>query len=110
MIELFNNAIIKGVPEYLTDADITSQLVSRYPESKARRFVTREGTKLKTVMITFSSADQFDDAWENDLHIEYQKYRIVEYKPKKRVIQCFRCKGYDHVEKWCYKNYKCNKY
>ena len=100
--------IVKNVPKGIADEEMTKQLQETYPNAWAKRFVNRkDGLEMHTVMITFDSAEQLKSAQNQKIAINYSLFMVEEYAPKKRVMQCFKCKGFDHPAAWCSKKYTC---
>ena len=107
MEKMHARAVIKGLPPYITNSEMTSNLQKDYPGSNGKRFVTREGKRLETAIINFADMEQFDKAWREDLNFANTMFEIEKYIPRQKVIQCYKCKEFDHVQKWCKNEYRC---
>ena len=101
--------ILKNVEYGLTDSTISRELSRHYPGATFQRFITRQGKPLKTGVINLTSQDHVAKVLEKDylplcnMHLVTQRYM-----PKRKVIQCYNCKQFDHVKKWCPNKYSCN--
>ena len=109
MSELQNyKAIIKNVEYNIADDTISNELAQNYPGAVFKRFITREGKSLKTGIIEFKTQQQLTDTlYVGHLQICNMKLEVHEYIHKRKVIQCFNCKQFDHVRKWCPNKYSC---
>ena len=99
--DLRTRALLKGIDKHFTDEMLTSIVQERYQGSEAKRFVTREGKKLETVMITFKSSTQLDSALSDQIAVGHSIHNLEEYIPRRKVIQCHNCRKFDHVSKFC---------
>ena len=97
--------IIKDVPTGISDSNIAISLRRHYPGATANRFVTRNKTPLRTIKVNFQSEEDWANCVSQGVKIEQQIYSAEEYKPRRRVIQCFNCYRFGHVAKLCHQNH-----
>ena len=99
-------AVIDDVDKDLTDAEMTEYLQVDFAKAVARRFINRNGPTY-SVLITFKSNSDLEEAKTNNVIICDIPFRVKPYQNKKRVIQCFNCNGFKHVAAVCNKDRAC---
>jgi len=97
--------ILKGVPTNIPDSDLTISVEKSYPGARAKRFVTRDNIYLKTVKINFQTKEDYEKCLGNGLKLGQEIYTAEEYKPRRRIIQCYNCYRFGHVAKLCIQNH-----
>ena len=101
------DGIIRHVVKEIGNADIEHALAAEdFTEAKAKRF-GKQGNPLSTVMLTFSTEEDFNRAITNGVYIGRMHFTVHCYKPTKRPMQCFKCNKFGHPIKWCRNNQKC---
>ena len=101
--------ILRDVEYGLSDDRVSQELSREYPQATFQRFVTRQGRALKTGIITLKEPDHLTQILdEGRLHLCSQSMMVFRYIPRRKVIQCYNCKQFDHVKKWCPNNYSCS--
>ena len=104
---LKTKALLKGIPITVKDSTITKITQEKFPGSEVKRFVTRAGKRLETVMITFQTPTELEAALQDTLAIDNCIHSLEEYIQKRKVIQCYKCNKYGHVAKWCKSKKSC---
>lgn len=100
--------IVRDVEYGISDDRMTEHLCRKYPEAAFQRFVTRQGKFLRTGIITLKNTDQLTELLEiGHVNLCNQHLSVEKYIPKRKVVQCFSCKQFDHVSKWCPNAYSC---
>lgn len=102
--------IIKDVDKEISDDVLTEEVRKHYTNATATRFVNRFKEKLHTVAITFDCQEDLQKCLNEGIVISYTHYNVERFIPKRRVIQCYNCFGYDHPAVWCKKTQKICKY
>jgi hypothetical protein len=99
--------VIRHAAKELANLDIEHALKEEgYTEPKATRFV-KQGNPLNTVMLTFSTEEEFNTATRHGVIIGRRHFPLYSYSPTKRPMQCFKCNKFGHPIKWCRSNRKC---
>ena len=99
--------ILKNVPLHLSDDEVSSGLSDQFRGATFKRFINRSKSPLRVGIATLSCLEHLDQILEGDILMFNQSFTVEAYKPKRRVIQCYNCKQYDHVQKWCPNSYSC---
>ena len=100
-------AILKNVDRHLTDEEITLDLSKQFAGASFKRFVNRDKEALKVGLVSLSSQKHLDEILKEDIYLGNILVNVEEYKPRRKVIQCYNCKQFDHVRKWCPNKYSC---
>ena len=99
--------VIRRVVKELEDTEIEKALTEEgFSEVRARRF-KKLGDPLTTVMLTFSSEKDFNSAISNGVYIGRMHFRVDQYIPRKRPMQCAGCNKFGHPVKWCRNRQNC---
>ena len=70
--------------------------------------ITYEGKALQTGVIDLKTQQQLTDILDiGYLPICNMYLEVHRYISKRKVIQCYGCKEFDHVKKWCPNKYSC---
>ena len=101
--------IVKNVEYGLADNTITSELSKTYPGAAFQRFITRQGKALKTGIIHLKLQAHVSEILDlGRIRLCNMQLETQKYVSKRKVIQCFKCKQFDHVQKWCPNDYSCS--
>jgi hypothetical protein len=95
--------VIKELENQAIEEDLTKE---GYTEAKANRF-QKQGNRLSTVMLTFSTEAEFNRAITRGVYIGRMHFTVHRYIPTKRPMQCYRCNKFGHPAKWCRGNRRC---
>ena len=101
--------VIKNVPLHVSDIEVSSELSSTFDGATFKRFVNHNNEALMVGIATLSCRQHLELILEEDLYLSNSRLTVEEYIPKRRVIQCYNCKQFDHVQKWCPNSYSCTK-
>ena len=93
-------AVIMDVDKDLSDDEMTKELVKVYPSSFARRFKNSNGPTF-SVLITFGTKEDLQNAEMNHIFINDMRFRLRPYTSKPRVIQCYNCNKFKHIAPIC---------
>ena len=93
--------IVFNVDRDYNDEFMTSELQTKYPGCTAKRFVNREGQKLHTVIITFATKRDLDQAINNRIIMNYTPFDIRKFIPRPSVVQCYNCYKFNHISTIC---------
>lgn len=102
--------VAKGVPSDISNTDLV-QIVKTIKGTQAIRMIkNKEGNKvlLKTVKIKFESKSDLDEAITSGLTVDYLHLRVEEFTRRDDVVQCNKCKRYNHMQSICGRNETCD--
>lgn len=95
------SVVVKGVSTEYSDTDITIAAKRNYPGATIRRFITKDNTKLRTIKIDFQTEEHYKTCLSKGFAMDHYLFSAEEYKPRKRIIQCYKCCKFGHVAKLC---------
>ena len=101
------SGLVKGVSLDINEQTIQHSIDNTYPGVKVTRFIKKDGTKLHTVRLDFENADHLDLVLEKGIYVSHSHFTVEKFMPKKKVIQCFNCKKFNHPAKWCKYKHVC---
>ena len=99
--------ILKNVDLDLSDEQITSELSEQFNGASFKRFINRNKKPLKVGVITLSCHQHLIKLLEGEIFLCNLLMKTEEYIPRRKVIQCYNCKKFDHVQKWCPHSHSC---
>ena len=100
--------IVKNVENGISNEAISGELSAKYSGAVFKRFITHEGKALQTGVIDLKTQQQLTDILDiGYLPICNMYLEVHRYISKRKVIQCYGCKEFDHVKKWCPNKYSC---
>ena len=95
------DGIIKHVETSISEQDVINSLeVDGLKDASCTRF-KKGNVLLNTIKISFGSADDLDTALKSGIFIGDRHFPVVEYSPRRRPMQCFKCNKFGHPMKWC---------
>ncbi|GLV46602.1 hypothetical protein CBL_20887, partial [Carabus blaptoides fortunei] len=98
--------VIRGLPETISEDDVTSELTSLgYPVRKVRRLSVR-GKTIPLVSVDLERSDKGKDIFRLG-HLFYLVVKVESKRRNNAVTQCFRCQKFGHVSKCCRAKWKC---
>ena len=103
--------IAKGVPTDIDDAELQSEVKTNINGQEAIRLTKyKDGQKvgLKAVKIKFSSEEDLESAITNGLTIDYLYFQVEKFSQFTGVIQCNKCKRYNHMQSICGRGETCD--
>ena len=104
--QIKNNAknkflIVKDVPQDMTDSYILNSLKETYPSILSVKSFIKNYKKIPMAIIEFKSLDDFDNALENGLIIDYIFLQTQVYHHFKKPSFCNNCANFNHTTKSC---------
>lgn len=92
----------KHVPIDIEEHDIANSLTKSFPEATSHR-LTKNGSKLRTLKITFRTETQLTEAINHGLLLEKESLcvRIEKANNSPVFTQCFKCWRFGHIAKFC---------
>ena len=94
--------LAKNVDTEISDEDIKKSIIEVYPSATVKRFIRRNGDRMTTIKVDFSTQDDHEKCLEaGSLKMNHQSWPVVQFEPKQRIIQCFKCYKFGHVAKLC---------
>lgn len=103
--------VIKHVFDDVSEDVIKEDISKQYPGSEIELFKRQsDGKFLGTIKVDFKDRQKLQDAIENTMKIQHQRYIVEEHKRKPRLVKCNRCQKFGHIQRYCYaKEPKCGK-
>ena len=100
--DMNKSAIIRNIPLHISDNDISIAISEELPGAIAKRFIKKDGYKLKTVKVDLCTVKDQQRFIKTGFRLENEVYKTVEeFKPRRRIIQCYNCFKFGHVAKLC---------
>ena len=94
--------LAKNVDTEITDEDIKKSIIEAYPSATVKRFIRRNGDRMTTIKVDFSTQEDHEKCLAaGSLKMNHQSWPVVQFEPKQRIIQCFKCYKFGHVAKLC---------
>ena len=102
LADLKRCVLAKDVPTDISDTDLQLAINKNYPSATVKRFVRRTGDRMTTVKIDFAQTEEYERCLkEGNVKVGERVHNVVQFEPKQRVIQCYRCFKFGHVAKLC---------
>ena len=106
-LEKLNRSILlKRVPTNLTEDFLIGEMSKKFSVTAVKRFVTRNQVQLQTVKIDFENREDIQECLKEGVRIGHELFRAEEYKPRRRIIQCYNCYAFGHVANLCPKRHQ----
>ena len=109
-------AVVKHVPLGFGGQDYSNKFIgeelnyNQVGVDSVERFVMKRNgsdTPLRTVKVIFKNQEDFNHALENGVAIGNVIHKVEKLKNSRRVMQCFKCKGFGHPSYQCLNQPRC---
>jgi hypothetical protein len=93
--------VLKGVPHYMTEGDIQTELQnSGYNHVDVKR-ITKQGSPTRAMRVRFDNTDDLEKAIRSNVTLQNLVIRVEELILQPRVTQCYNCYKYNHIAENC---------
>lgn len=99
--------ILKGVPFDILDEEIKTTLTNAgYNNTEIKR-IQRNGKPTRAIKVQFDNTTDLEKAINNNITIDNLIIRVEEMSMQPRVIQCFNCFRFNHIQDRCRSSKTC---
>lgn len=104
-------AFLKNVDQEITGKEIEEALVEfNFDFEKIQRIMLKKDNRsTKSVKIFFCHRRNRDTIIRTGLNIGFLKFHAERALPSNKLLQCFRCWGFEHTSKYCHRVELCKK-
>lgn len=99
--------VLKGVPLYMEDIDIQTDLRNTgFRDADVKR-ITKKGQPTRAVRVRFNNSGDLEKAIRENILLQNLVIRVEELILQPRVTQCYNCYKFNHVAEKCESSKTC---
>jgi hypothetical protein len=99
-----NYAVIVGISPTISDAEISAEVGMTCKRIQSARL---GGAAIWKVKIQCASANDKAELMKIGVGYGLQRYKVVDFKSQRPVLQCYKCQGFGHVAIACSSDERC---
>ena len=104
------SGLIKHVYDYDDTNELEQEIKKQYPNATCDFFKRKGDGKFSgMIKVDFGDEKVLEQAINDKITIGNQRYLVVEFVKKSRVVKCNKCQGWGHVHRYCKNEAKCGK-
>ena len=102
--------LVKHVYDYEDTNAIQGEISKAYPGSTCEFFKRKSDGKFSgMIKVDFMNETTLEHAINNKVTILNQRYQVVEFIRRTRVVKCNKCQSWGHIHRYCKNQAKCGK-